>query len=177
MLLIKEIKRRIPKNKRRAFPYFDMFVPVLIRKNKSFSITKHFKFTETAIYFFTDEDQHDVNKLFGFSFGMHHNNSVRFGWRPTEDLSKIEIVGYEYINKLRVPTIPITDIQHDKWYTCTIKYNALLSQIEYIVTGDDESHSTVHPITLKHNWNFGYKLYLYFGGNKKAPHDIIIWVK
>ena len=30
-------------------------------------------------------------------------------------------------------------------------------------------------IVLKHNFNIGYKLYLYFGGNKKAPHDITIY--
>jgi len=105
------MKKLIPKNKRRPFPYFNISFPILIDRNGDYSITRYFKFTETAIYRFYDEDQHDVNKLFGFSFGMHHNNSVRFGWRPTEDLTKIEIVGYEYVNKLRVPTIPICDIE------------------------------------------------------------------
>ena len=61
------MKLNILKNKRRPFPFFDFPVPVLIRKNEDYSITKHFKFTESAIYFFDDEDQHDVNKLFGFS--------------------------------------------------------------------------------------------------------------
>jgi len=170
------MKKRIPKNKRRALPYFNLFIPVLIRKNKSFSITKYFKFTETAIYHFNDEDQHDVNKLFGFSFGLHHNNSVRFGWRPTKDLSKMEIVGYEYVNKLRIPTIPICDVELNKWYKYKLKYSGgVFSQIEYIVTGNNENFSTIHPIILKNKFNLGYKLYLYFGGNKKAPHDIIIY--
>ena len=53
------MKKLIPKNKRRPFPYFDFFVPVLIRKNKDYQITKYFRFTETAIYRFNDEDQHD----------------------------------------------------------------------------------------------------------------------
>jgi len=171
------MKLKIPKNKRRAFPYFDMFVPVLIRKNKSFSITKQFKFTDSTLYRFDDEDQHDVNKLFGFSFGMHHNDSVRFGWRPSTQPYRMEIVGYEYLNKLRIPTIPICDIQLNKWYKYELKYIAETEQIEYTVSNENETHSTIHPITLKHNWNFGYKLYLYFGGNKKAPHDIIIYKK
>lgn len=175
ILFKKEMKKLIPKNCRRPFPYFDFFIPVLINRNKDYSITRYFKFTETAIYFIEDEDQYDVNKLFGFSFGWHHRDSVRFGWRPNGDLSKVEIVGYEYINKLRVPTIPITDIELNKWYEYTIKYSALSSQIEYIVTDGTEHHSTVHPITLKNKWNLGYKLFLYFGGNKKAPHDIVIY--
>lgn len=170
------MKKIIPKNKRRPFPYFDFFIPVLINRNKDYSIIKYFKFTETAIYLFNDEDQHDVNKLFGFSFGWHHKNSVRFGWRPNETLDKIEIVGYEYINKLRVPTIPICDIELNKWYGFELKYKSgVFGQIEYTVTDGIEHHSTVHPITLKNTWNLGYKLFLYFGGNKKAPHDILIY--
>lgn len=171
------MKLRIPKNKRRAFPYFDLFIPVIIRKDKSYSITKYFKFGESAMYHFEDADQYDVNKLFGFSLGLHHNNSVRFGWRPNEELSRVEIVGYEYLNKLRIPTIPITEIQLDKWYKFTIKYNAILSQIEYIVSDNEKQFGVIHPITLRHKWNFGYRLYLYFGGNKKAPHDITIYKK
>jgi hypothetical protein len=169
------MKKRIPKNKRRPFPYFDFFIPILINRDKDYSITKYFKFTETAIYLFTDEDQYDVNKLFGFCFEWHHKNSFRFGWRPNKDLSKIEIFGYEYINKVRVPIIPITNIQCNKWYKYTIKYNALLSQIEYIVTDGIEQHNIAHSITLKNKWNWGYKLFLYFGGNKKAPYDIVIY--
>jgi hypothetical protein len=172
------MKKRIPKNKRRAFPYFDFFIPVLIKRDKSFSIIKHIKFSESTMYFFEDEDQHDVNKLFGFSFGMHHNNSVRFGWRPNENLSRMEIVGYEYLNKLRIPTIPICEVQLNKWYKYELKYKGgIFGQIEYIVSNEDETHSTVHPIALKNESNWGYKLYLYFGGNKKAPHDMIIHIK
>jgi len=129
------------------------------------------------MYLFYDEDQHDVNKLFGFSIGMHHNNSFRFGWRPNEDLSKMEIVGYEYLNGLRIPTIPICEVYLDKWYRYEMKYIAETEQFQYTVTDGNETHSTIHPVTLKNNWNFGYRLYLYFGGNKKAPHKIVIYKK
>lgn len=170
------MKKKIRKNSRRPFPYFNFFVPVLIKRDKAYSISKHFKFTESALYFFNDEDQHDVNKLFGFSFGWHHKDSVRFGWRPTEDLTKMEIVGYEYINKLRVPTIPICDVEINKWYKYELKYvGGVFGQIEYYVTDGEKQFGMVHPITLKKNLNWGYKLYLYFGGNKKTPHDIVIY--
>jgi hypothetical protein len=170
------MKKLIPKNKRRPFPYFDFFIPVLIKKDKDYSITRYFRFTESAIYHFNDEDQYDVNKLFGFSFGWHHKNSVRFGWRPNGDLTKIEIVGYEYINKLRVPTIPICDVKLNEWYKYQLKYRGgTFGQIEYSVTDGEKQFDTVHPITLKKKINLGYRLYLYFGGNKKAPHDIVIY--
>jgi hypothetical protein len=169
------MKLVIPKNFRRPFPYFGIFLPVLIRKDKSFSITKRFKFTESTIYYFDDEDQFDVNKLFGFSVGMHHNNSVRFGWRPNSDLSRIEIVGYEYHDKLRIPTLPICEIRLNKWYEYQIKYNHETSYIEYLVTDGDEKFGTKHPFKLKNKINFGYKLDLYFGGNKTAPHKMIFY--
>lgn len=170
------MKKVIQKNKRRPFPYLNPIIPVLINKNKDYSITKYFKFTETAIYHFYDDDQHDVNKLFGFSFGWHHKNSVRFGWRPTDDLTKIEIVGYEYINKLRVSTIPICDVELNKWYKYELKYKGgVFGQIEYHVTDGEKQFGTIHPIVLRNKFNLGYRLFLYFGGNKKAPHDILIY--
>lgn len=176
ILFRKEMKKLIPKNCRRPFPYFDFFIPVLINRNKEYSVTRYFKFTESAIYFIEDEDQYDVNKLFGFSFGWHHRDSVRFGWRPNKTLDKIEIVGYEYIDKLRVPTIPICDVDLNKWYKYELKYKAGVDcQIEYDVTNGITHYGTIHPIKLKKKWNLGYKLFLYFGGNKKAPRDIVIY--
>jgi hypothetical protein len=168
---------KIPKNKRRPFPYFGFFIPILIRKGKSFSIVKNFKFSESTMYHFEDADQYDVNKLFGFSFGMHHIDSVRFGWRPNEDLSRMEIVGYEYINRLRVPTIPICEVQLNKWYKYELKYNGKANQIEYNISDGEKAFGLIHPITLKNKLNWGYRLDLYFGGNKKAPHDMIIYKK
>jgi len=169
------MKRKTLKNTRIPFPFIDFLLPIFIRKSKSFSIIKEFNFSDSAIYHFDDDDQWDVNKLFGFSIGFHHDNSYRFGWRPNKDLTKIEIVGYEYIDKIRVPTIPIWEVELNKWYKYELKYNAVLGQIEYLVTGNNEYRGIVHPITIKLNW--GYKLFLYFGGNKKAPHDITIYKK
>jgi hypothetical protein len=38
-------------------------------------------FTDSCLYQFDDEDQLDTNKLIGLSYGLHHRNSIRFGWR------------------------------------------------------------------------------------------------
>ena len=169
-------KLTIRKNKRRPRWSFE-FLPTLIRKNKDYKITKYIGFTDSAIYQFNDDDQHDVNKLFGFSFGWHHNNSVRFGWRPNEDLTKIEIVGYEYINKLRVSTIPIHEVELNWVYRYELKYNSEFNMIEYKISDGDSQFSTMHPITLKKEYNWGYKLGLYFGGNKKAPHNMDFYIQ
>ena len=29
-----------------------------------------------------NEDDEDINKLYGFSYGVHHKNSLRFSWKP-----------------------------------------------------------------------------------------------
>jgi len=169
------MKKLIRKNTRRPFPYFE-FIPHITFINRSFTISKRFKFTESAIYYFNDDDQFDVNKLFGFSVGMHHNNSFRFGWRPNKELNKIEIVGYEYHDKIRIPIIPICEVELNRWYTYSIKYSSSLKRVDYIVNDDFYNFfGSGDEINLKHKINFGYRLGLYFGGNKKAPHNMVIY--
>jgi len=174
------MKREIKKNRRRPFPFFNPFIPVIIRRHKSFIIRKYFMFTDSTMYFFNDEDQYDVNKLFGFSIGYHHNNSYRFGWRPNISRDKMEIVGYEYHNKVRVPTIPICEVELNKWYRYEMIFFSITREIKYCVYDENDvaiCGDTRSPMELKHRLSFGYRLYLYFGGNKKSPHDMIIYKK
>jgi hypothetical protein len=172
------VKLRILKNMRKPFPFFIFPVPVFIWKKKSFEIIKNFNFDNSAIYHFDDADQADVNKLFGFSIGYHHNNSFRFGWRPTVDLLKIEIVGYEYHDKIRISTIHIVNVEVNKWYKYVMAYNADLNLVEYSVIDENNLGTEISSsIELQKNLSWGYKLGLYFGGNKKAPHNITIYKK
>jgi len=169
----------IKKGKRYPFPYFGIYMPILTRKDRYFKKRKSFEFTMSCIYDLKDDDQHDVNKLYGFSVGFHHKNSFRFGWRPNADLTKIEIVGYEYRNGVRTPTLPICEVDVYKSYTFQIRYVPGFSVIQYSVCDDDNGLIGIaqSQIQLKHKYNWGYKLGLYFGGNEKAPHDIIIYKK
>ncbi len=118
----------ICKNHRR--PFLQVQRPIVINSRKPFTITKDFIFEQSAIYQFNDEDQHDVNKLFGFSVGWHHKNSYRFGWRPSADLTKIEIVAYEYRNGVRVPTMPICEIEPFHWYSFSMHYDPEYNEID-----------------------------------------------
>jgi hypothetical protein len=137
------------------------------------------KFDRTSIYQFHNEDQYDINKLFGLSFGLHHTNSVRFGWRSLGNYSsKIEILAYCYVNGERVIE------EHDNLYIAMIDLNKFyrfrinVGENDYTLTIFDHLHN-IGSITIPHRdlpfW--GYHLYPYFGGNRKAPQDINIIFK
>ena len=153
------MKIKICKNRRYQFPYFNLSMPVLIRKNKSFSISKQFLFTDSSIYGFNDGSRSDINKLFGFSIGHHHTDSFRFGWRPNIDLSKIEIVSYEYLNGIRVKETFVCDVKLNEWYQFKLKYCSVIEYIQYTVTDNNDIRTTImHPIELKNNKKWGYRL-------------------
>lgn len=166
------MKLTILKGFRRPFPFIGIYLPFVLLKNKSFTIKKRFRLTESCLYWFNDEDQHDINKLFGFSIGYHHNNSYRFGYRPNNKLNGFEIVGYEYVDSIRKPSKHICDVEIDRWYNYYLKYNSRTNEIEFIVINDNNKiiNKIYHLINLKNNINFGYTLGYYFGGNKKPPH-------
>ena len=120
-----------------------------------------------------DEDQWDVNKLFGFSIGYHHKTSFRFGWRPILKNNTIQIVGYEYHDGKRQKTIPICEVELNKWHWFTVTYNPKFQRSFYFI-----NEETIYvDNNLKKKWGLGYTLGVYFGGNEKAPHNIIIFRK
>jgi hypothetical protein len=166
---------KIKKGNRR--PWFDEFLPVFFLKNREYKREFIIKFDKSAIYSFNDEDQFDINKLFGFSMGHHHQTSFRFGWRPTQDLRRIEILSYEYQNGSRV-SIPIVEVELDKWYRYKVELRPKQRVVKYIVIGMVNNKYDIHQHTsyIKKipRVGVGYTLGLYFGGTKLAPHDIII---
>ena len=136
-------------------------------------------FSESCFYTLKNkEDQNDVNKLFGFSIGKHHNWSYRFGWRPNKDNTKIEIIKYEYLNSKRLPSEIIGEVEIDKWYEFEISYFFENNKILYGVldlSNLNDVGDSLTDVDLKKHMNWGYTLGLYFGGNQPAPHDIVIY--
>lgn len=135
------------------------------------------KFDDSSVYYHGNEDQYDINKLFGLSYGLHHTNSVRFGWRSIGQYSpKIEILAYCYIDGQRVredgDNLFIAMVDIDKFYN----YRINVSENSYTLTLFDGSR-IVGSKEIRHRgipcW--GYHLYPYFGGNRKAPHNINIY--
>ena len=127
-------------------------------------------FDESSFYDLGDKDQADINKLFGFSDGFHHKNSVRFGWNSVSKDS-VAIYSYCYINGVR-KTHFITTVNINQEYKMSIKETDKF----YLFTIIDPEYNIVQDMVEKGNTNngFSYNLWPYFGGNKKAPHDIKI---
>lgn len=130
------------------------------------------KFDSSCIYELNNEDQYDVNKLFGFSSGNHKTNSARFGWNW--DGRHLHIYSYCYINKKR-----------DISYICSVKleteYKFIIidRKTDYLFTIINLENNSVYQKTIKKLPTPlpGYQLWPYFGGNCKAPHDIKISLK
>lgn len=165
------MKIKIKKN--RHYPYLiPIALPFWVNKNSTSYRKAKFKFTKSCLFNLGDEDQHDVNKLFGFSIGYHHKTSFRFGWRPILNKNKIEIVAYEYHDGIRQQTMPICLVNINQWYEFKVLYNRIKKISQYSVNNSD----LINSVNLKkQTYGLGYTLGIYFGGNKKAPQDIIIY--
>jgi len=178
---------RIKIKKGRHYPYLiPIAFPFCVKKDENNYREARFKFTDSCMFDLHDEDQWDVNKLFGFSIGHHqHGSSFRFGWRPILSENKIEIVAYEYHDGFRMKTMPICRIKPNKWYRFRVGYYPKINRTHYVVMDtktnklikDREIYEFNNDINLARKSGLGYTLGVYFGGNEKAPQDIIIYKK
>jgi hypothetical protein len=178
---------RIKKGNHYPFPNFAIGLPKWIKKHNETIMTRAYWFNESCLYDLKDEDQGDVNKLFGFSIGLHHNTSFRFGWRADLKTRTIEIVGYEYHNKIRKPTTHICNIELREEVYFLIYYMPE-GKVGYIVYQDNTHYNKLleplndyvirinveNTVNIKRKWGLGYTLGVYFGGNETAPQDITI---
>jgi len=147
--------------------------------------SRKFMFTPSCLYDLKDEDQHDVNKLFGMSFNFfptckthvpHHINSARFGWRAKLDRQVIEIVVYEYVSGVRRPTQVITEVSVTEWYEYMMYW--INGKMYYSIRSNNKSVATFSTdFPLRKDVVLGYELDVYFGGNETAPHNITIFEK
>jgi len=146
------------------------------------------KFDESCKYDLKDEDQLDINKLFGTSFGFnHHKNSFRIGWAYNIKTNKIELYNYWYENSIRfsslITSVPINlkTIVSVKFHPKDINNYTLGDLGGYIETsvsaiGINPIKTTV-PYDLENVPQYGLVLFPYFGGNKTAPHNIKIFLQ
>jgi len=165
---------RIRKGHHYPFPGFMVQLPKWVSKHKPTYMTKCYRFTDSCLFDLYDEDQWDVNKLFGFSIGWHHSTSFRFGWRPILETGQIEIVAYEYHDGVRESTIPIHRIEINSSYQFVLSYHPQEQKTEYDISNTKKHINLFKPPYLEKKGGLGYTLGLYFGGNEKAPQDITI---
>ena len=129
------------------------------------------KFDETVVYqTITEENQYDINKLFGFSDcnSHHQEHSARFGWRWVSD--SVEIFVYSYVNSERISELIGKTVPYQ-----VDDYQILLTDSAYVY----RFNSSEIGIRREHACSQGayYLLFPYFGGDETSPHDINIYIK
>lgn len=131
-------------------------------------------FSNNCKYIFDDVDRFDINKLFGFSEGLHHKNSARFGWLYNPHNDMMELHAYVYADGVR-------DLKDT--FICAVNFSVSLNLLieakedHYLFTviaGSFRNTYTKKMARGKATKKYGYDLYPYFGGNKKAPHEMDI---
>jgi hypothetical protein len=146
-------------------------VSLIWKKVSKVNETKYVTFDYSALYDLGDNDQHDINKLYGFSDcgNRHHKNSARIGWRPTKDIDKVQLVAYVYNNGKRLTAKHLADVDIFKRTKTQI---TLDRNNYYFKVGNNPTVSMPRGCNKKRVT--GYRLYPYFGGNKTAPHEVRI---
>ena len=148
---------------------------IIFHKSNEFSIVC--MFDESCLYSFDDErSKNAINKIFGYSFGYyHHNNSFRLGWRCKD--KKIEILAYWYI-KHKHYSQHLFFIDPGKRFLVNVKTDYKKVTVKYlsedlqIITRD----ILFNPDNVKLS-RWGYINYPYFGGRRKAPHNMSLHMK
>ena len=131
------------------------------------------QFDSSAIYTTVDPlNQDDTNKLLGLSdcgSPSHQINSARFGWRWFNN--QLEIMSYCYIDGVRPEPVRVATVE----LNTVNSYSIAFKEDKYIFTVNDTSQVEV---SKKCDYKgLRYKLFPYFGGDEKAPHEIRIWIE
>jgi hypothetical protein len=132
------------------------------------------KFTDSCRYDLQSPDQLDTNKLCGVGYfpGFHHVDSARFGWRYNTATGLIELLAYCYVDKQRVIK-PIANCEIGKEYEIKLYTgDNLYSLSAWDIKG--EKFTGYVSVKYSHRKKLQYGLWPFFGGNRKAPHEIKI---
>jgi hypothetical protein len=140
-------------------------------------ISYNVRFSKSCIYETKDPtNQKDINKLFGLSFGLHHTNSARFGWRASKS-GEIEILAYVYRDGQRInewdESIYIGRVDPNKDYVFDI---TVADGYYTFIIKSKEASEILSATLIKTGKLFplGYFLNPYFGGDETAPHTMNI---
>lgn len=125
-------------------------------------------FTDSCAYDLHSIDQLDINKLFGFSNGKHHDNSARFGWSYINN--KIQLWAYYYNNGQRKNKL-LTILELNKPYQLYLR--VVETKYQFAVADTTRALALLR-VPKGTDKNFGYRLWPYFGGNSVSPHDMEI---
>lgn len=142
------------------------------------SFKKNVYFDSSCKYEIEGEDMMDTNKLFGVGyFFNHHVDSARLGWRYDPYTQKIVLSAYCYVNGKRVIS-ELCKLRFFTWYAMEI---TVLNDCYIFDVKDTYNPWTTSLATFTvmktHRKKFQFRLGIFFGGNKKAPHTMKIEMK
>lgn len=138
-------------------------------KSKTLQFTA--RFDESVRYKLDQNDQGDINKLFGFSDcnSHHHQNSARFGWSYNIDTDMVDIYAYYYVSgKRHIENLGSAQINE------AVRYRIVMGAGYYQFELKNSVTRTARGSECK--MGMYYLLFPYFGGNRTAPHDIKIYI-
>lgn len=141
-------------------------------KSLSFAYT----FDSSCLYDFPEPDKSSINKLYGVSFGHHHNNSIRLGWNCYQNNS-IDIFVYLYNQKER-GFFRIDNVEPGRKSVCYLHFDRYGNKIYLYLISDNKS-PIIREIyfDFKNVSKFSYELFPFFGGLNVAPHKMKITIK
>lgn len=118
-------------------------------------------------------DDFAVNKLFGLSYGMHHNNSIRVGWTPANEPGHIDLFFYFYINGMLFEK-PFCVVEIGKKYTIEIDISN--NQASFTIAGRNFSTTIDSYYFPLPKFQGGYTLFPHVGGGLPARVDTKIYI-
>jgi hypothetical protein len=137
-------------------------------------------FTKSCLYDLKNNNNYDINKLFGFSTTWsHHRQSARVGWRCI-DGNKIQLLTYSYNDSKRAieEADMFAEVNIGDWFICEIIDLESSYQYRFSLENDPQNRITVSNNPKQKDWFlFHYLLFPYFGGNEPAPHNMKIYLE
>jgi hypothetical protein len=145
--------------------------PFPIPKLGDLEVEQYISFDESCKYNLKTKDQADINKLCGLSYGRHHYNLDRIGWRYLVEEDVFELLTYSYVDGVRIPSISLGKVKANEKFRA--KVTTVLNNGKRIVTFKLNDRCVAKEYKVSKVW-IKYTLGLYFGGNRTAPHDMVV---
>ncbi|HEX2901319.1 MAG TPA: hypothetical protein VHS96_16505 [Bacteroidia bacterium] len=125
------------------------------------------KFYPNCIYK-PQREPEQISKLYGISYGLHHDCSARIGWRS--DGTRIEVLSYVYTARDKRSSEHLAFIDVQEWHEFKLERIGKTARIS-MDGGPVQTFQLLAPAKV------GYRLFPYFGGTVPAPHEMWIGVE
>ncbi|MEX6691157.1 hypothetical protein QTN47_26850 [Danxiaibacter flavus] len=161
----------------------DTFTTYVIPVNEQFSLQNYYRTTDASslkfevifdsscIYKTLDPlNQYDINKLYGFSDcdSAHLINSARIGWRWSDD--SLRLFAFVHYNG-QILSKEMTTASIGSIISCSIICDTNIYKFQV-----NDSCTEIHRFCNGGKYRH-YYLYPYFGGDEKAPHEVVIKIR